>query len=113
VWSARADDSDHTIVTSDSLGSVTFWDGASMAQKQHFQAHKADGMCLLIGPVSPLLFLSAPPPSSENGRRDDTEKEHEEKRIKLNCRTERQSSLPDQTNESVNSPTSPHHPISP
>ena len=23
-----------------------------MAQKQHFQAHKADGMCLLIGPVS-------------------------------------------------------------
>ena len=57
--------SDHTIVTSDSLGSVTFWDGASMAQKQHFQAHKADGMCLLIGPVSvpPLSPLpSSPPP---------------------------------------------------
>ena len=47
---------DHTIVTSDSLGSVTFWDGASLAQKQTFQAHKADGMCLLIGPVSCASF---------------------------------------------------------
>lgn len=51
-----SDFSDHTIVTSDSLGSVTFWDGASMAQKQSFQAHKADGMCLVIGPVSPKLL---------------------------------------------------------
>ena len=34
---------DHTIVTSDSLGNVVFWDGTSMAQKQSFQAHKADG----------------------------------------------------------------------
>ena len=46
---------DHTIVTSDSLGSVTFWDGSSMAQKQHFPAHKADGMCLVIGPVNQVL----------------------------------------------------------
>jgi hypothetical protein len=49
--------SDHTIVTSDSLGSVTFWDGASLAQKQTFRSHKADGMCLAIGPVRPLLHL--------------------------------------------------------
>jgi hypothetical protein len=43
--------SDHTIVTSDSLGNVTFWDGASLAQKQSFNAHKADVMCIAIGPV--------------------------------------------------------------
>ena len=42
----------HTIVTSDSLGSVTFWDGVSLAQKQTFRSHKADGMCMSIGPVS-------------------------------------------------------------
>jgi hypothetical protein len=53
----KAHDSDHTIVSSDSLGSVTFWDGTSLAQKQSFQAHKADGMCMAIGPVS-LLSLA-------------------------------------------------------
>lgn len=49
---------DHTIVTSDSLGSVTFWDGASFAQRQTFSAHSADGMCLTVGPVCPLIPLS-------------------------------------------------------
>lgn len=43
---------DHSIVSSDSLGNVVFWDGASLAQKQGFTAHKADAMCLVIGPVS-------------------------------------------------------------
>jgi hypothetical protein len=54
-----------------------------MAQKQHFQAHKADGMCLLIGPVSPVLRfpLSDFPPSSDNGKRGGNEKENEERRI--------------------------------
>ncbi|RSH87122.1 U3 small nucleolar RNA-associated protein [Saitozyma podzolica] len=51
---------DHTIVTSDSLGSVTFWDGATLAQKQHFSAHKADGMCLLIGPSGRVIYTSGP-----------------------------------------------------
>lgn len=51
-YTIAADGSDHTIVSSDSLGSVTFWDGTSLAQKQSFQAHKADGMCMAIGPVS-------------------------------------------------------------
>lgn len=53
--------SDHTIVTSDSLGSVTFWDGASLAQKQTFRSHKADGMCMAIGPVSFPFFNAGRP----------------------------------------------------
>lgn len=79
--------SDHTIVTSDSLGSVTFWDGASMAQKQHFSAHKADGMCLLIGPVSYIVSVEA----------------------ELTIRAGKRSTPLAPTNESVNSHTSPHH----
>nr|XP_019050895.1 hypothetical protein I302_01338 [Kwoniella bestiolae CBS 10118]OCF29825.1 hypothetical protein I302_01338 [Kwoniella bestiolae CBS 10118] len=51
---------DHHFVTSDSLGNVTFWDGQSMAQKQHFRAHKADGMCLAIGPGGRSVFTSGP-----------------------------------------------------
>mgnify|MGYP002718980361 FL=1 len=47
-----ASNRDHTIVSSDSLGSVTFWDGKSQAQLQTFQAHVADALCLTIGPVS-------------------------------------------------------------
>jgi U3 small nucleolar RNA-associated protein 4 len=31
-----------------------------MAQKQHFSAHKADGMCLLIGPNGKSVFSSGP-----------------------------------------------------
>jgi hypothetical protein len=80
--------SDHTIVTSDSLGSVTFWDGASMAQKQTFSAHKADGMCLTIGPVGSSYSRVVIHSADVN-------------------RTEQQSTLPVQTNESVNSPTCP------
>jgi len=79
--------SDHTIVTSDSLGSVTFWDGASMAQKQHFSAHKADGMCLLIGPVSYIVSVKA----------------------ELTIRAGKQSTPRALTNGSVSSPISPHH----
>ncbi|WVF67825.1 hypothetical protein IAT40_002586 [Kwoniella sp. CBS 6097] len=51
---------DHNFVTSDSLGNVTFWDGASMAQKQNFRAHKADGMCLTVGPGGRSVFTSGP-----------------------------------------------------
>ncbi|OCF56068.1 hypothetical protein L486_06009 [Kwoniella mangroviensis CBS 10435] len=51
---------DHNFVTSDSLGNVTFWDGQSMAQQQHFRAHKADGMCLTIGPGGRSVFTSGP-----------------------------------------------------
>lgn len=52
--------SDGTIVTSDSLGSVTFWDPSSMAQRQSFRSHKADGMCLVIGPGGRTVFTSGP-----------------------------------------------------
>ncbi|KAK8850731.1 hypothetical protein IAR55_004651 [Kwoniella newhampshirensis] len=51
---------DNNIVTSDSLGNVTFWDGASLAQKQNFRAHKADGMCMTIGPNGRSVFTSGP-----------------------------------------------------
>ncbi|ORY26812.1 WD40-repeat-containing domain protein [Naematelia encephala] len=50
----------HTIITSDSLGSVTFWDGASMAQRQSFRAHKADAMCMVIGPDARSIYTSGP-----------------------------------------------------
>ncbi|ORX40916.1 quinon protein alcohol dehydrogenase-like superfamily [Kockovaella imperatae] len=51
---------DGTIVTSDSLGSVTFWDGSSLAQKNSFKAHKADAMCLVVGPDGKSVFTSGP-----------------------------------------------------
>ncbi|WWC64991.1 uncharacterized protein I303_107605 [Kwoniella dejecticola CBS 10117] len=51
---------DQNFVTSDSLGNVTFWDAQSMAQKQMFRAHKADGMCLTIGPGGRSVFTSGP-----------------------------------------------------
>ncbi|WWD20897.1 hypothetical protein CI109_105375 [Kwoniella shandongensis] len=51
---------DNNIVTSDSLGNVTFWDGVSLAQKQNFRAHKADGMCMTIGPNGRSVFTSGP-----------------------------------------------------
>jgi len=54
------DISDGTIVTSDSLGSVTFWDPATMSQRQSFRAHKADGMCMAIGPGGRTVFTSGP-----------------------------------------------------
>jgi hypothetical protein len=114
-----ADISDHTIVTSDSLGSVTFWDGASMAQKQHFSAHKADGMCLLVGPVSPRPPLRLSSSSSmyrnqRRKRRGDIGKEVDRAETDTaNDRTERQSSPLVQTNESVNSPTYPRPRTSP
>lgn len=51
---------DHTIVTSDSLGSIIFWDGASLAQKKSFKAHKADGMVLIPGPGGRTIFTGGP-----------------------------------------------------
>lgn len=51
---------DHTIVTADSLGTVSFWDGASMAQKQTFRAHKADAMCMTIAAGGRAVFTSGP-----------------------------------------------------
>lgn len=51
---------DGTFVTSDSLGSVAFWDPVTMAQRQSFRPHKADGMCLTIGPGGRTVFTSGP-----------------------------------------------------
>lgn len=51
---------DETIVTSDSLGSVIFWDPVSLAQRQSFRSHKADGMCMTIGPGGRTVFTSGP-----------------------------------------------------
>ncbi|BEJ03180.1 hypothetical protein CcaverHIS641_0103550 [Cutaneotrichosporon cavernicola] len=51
---------DGTFVTSDSLGTVAFWDPATMAQRQSFRPHKADGMCLTIGPGGRTVFTSGP-----------------------------------------------------
>ena len=48
----RVDDSDGTIISADSLGQVTFWDGKSLAQIKSFKAHAADALCLVISPVS-------------------------------------------------------------
>jgi hypothetical protein len=44
--------SDGTIISADSLGQVTFWDGKSLAQIKSFKAHAADALCLVISPVS-------------------------------------------------------------
>ncbi|KGB78908.3 hypothetical protein CNBG_4746 [Cryptococcus deuterogattii R265] len=51
---------DGTVATTDSLGSVIFWDPLSLAQRQHFRAHKADAMCLAIGPGGSTVFTSGP-----------------------------------------------------
>ncbi|TXT12946.1 hypothetical protein VHUM_01347 [Vanrija humicola] len=51
---------DSSIVTSDSLGNVTFWDSNTMAQRQSFRSHKADGMSLIIGPGGRTVFTSGP-----------------------------------------------------
>ncbi|EIW69257.1 hypothetical protein TREMEDRAFT_71590 [Tremella mesenterica DSM 1558] len=51
---------DGGVVTSDSLGSVVFWDGKTMAQRQSFGAHKADGMCLVVGPGGKTIYTSGP-----------------------------------------------------
>lgn len=60
LWDPQLTSRDGTIVTSDSLGSVTFWDPSSMAQRQSFRSHKADGMCLVIGPGGRTVFTSGP-----------------------------------------------------
>lgn len=43
---------DHTIISGDSMGNVKFWDGYMGTQLQSLPAHKADILCLAIGPVS-------------------------------------------------------------
>ena len=47
----RGDHSDHTVISGDSMGAVTFWDGGSLAQIKSFQSHAADAQCMAIGPV--------------------------------------------------------------
>ncbi len=59
VWSTAVLN-DHTIITTDSLGFVTFWDGRSLAVVQTFQAHKADAQCLVIGPSGRTVYASGP-----------------------------------------------------
>ena len=44
--------SDGTIVSGDSLGMVKFWDSRTCTQLQSFEAHGADVLCLVVGPVS-------------------------------------------------------------
>ncbi|ODN79167.1 hypothetical protein L198_07917 [Cryptococcus wingfieldii CBS 7118] len=51
---------DNSVVTTDSLGSITFWDPITLAQKQTFRAHKADIMALTIGPRGESIFTSGP-----------------------------------------------------
>ncbi|WVQ77610.1 hypothetical protein IAR50_007298 [Cryptococcus sp. DSM 104548] len=51
---------DNSVVTTDSLGNITFWDPITLAQKQTFRAHKADIMALTIGPRGESLFTSGP-----------------------------------------------------
>src|SRR5712691_5750936 len=43
--------SDETIVSGDSLGMVKFWDSRTCTQLQSFEAHGADILCLVVGPV--------------------------------------------------------------
>lgn len=59
VW-AVAVLSDHTIISADALGDVTFWDGRSMAPSQTLKAHLADAMCLAVGPDGRSVFTSGP-----------------------------------------------------
>ncbi|TYJ51515.1 hypothetical protein B9479_007911 [Cryptococcus floricola] len=59
VWNLMSY-SDNSVVTTDSLGSITFWDPITLAQKQTFRAHKADIMALTIGPRGESLFTSGP-----------------------------------------------------
>jgi U3 small nucleolar RNA-associated protein 4 len=49
--------SDGTIVSGDSLGMVKFWDSQTCTQLQSFEAHDADVLCLVVGPVGyPVIF---------------------------------------------------------
>jgi len=43
--------SDGTIISGDSLGMVKFWDPRTCTQLQSFEAHGADVLCLVVGPV--------------------------------------------------------------
>jgi len=43
--------SDGTIISGDSLGMVKFWDSRTCTQLQSFEAHGADVLCLVVGPV--------------------------------------------------------------
>ena len=50
--------SDGTIISGDSLGMVKFWDSRSCTQLQTFEAHGADVLCLVAGPVCDTSILS-------------------------------------------------------
>ncbi|WVN86073.1 uncharacterized protein L203_101231 [Cryptococcus depauperatus CBS 7841] len=48
------------VVTTDSLGSVTFWSPHTLSQLQTFRPHKADAMCLAVASSGTSLFTSGP-----------------------------------------------------
>lgn len=50
--------SDRTIVSGDSMGLVKFWDGKMGTQLQSIQAHKADVLCLTVGPEGKSVYSS-------------------------------------------------------
>ena len=49
--------SNHAIISGDSMGNVKFWDGNMGTQLCSIRAHRADVLCLAIGPASALIFV--------------------------------------------------------
>lgn len=49
---------DGTIVSGDSLGMVSFWDGVTSTQLQTFTAHGADVLTIAIGPLGDSLYTA-------------------------------------------------------
>jgi hypothetical protein len=52
--------SDGTIISGDSLGMVKFWDSRTCTQLQSFEAHGADVLCLVVGPVRNNSYIFLP-----------------------------------------------------
>lgn len=51
---------DHTIISCDSVGNVTFWDGRALTPNQVIKAHSADAMCIAINASGTSVFTSGP-----------------------------------------------------